>query len=165
MINLLPLEFVLRIIHLNNEAILLTNRLQNDNQGHSYILELTAQGRKKLRGRRKTLCGVDLLLQLPRKGPLIPGDLLLGANTSQRVIVTAAIEDLLEVSASSTLELIQASYHLGNRHIDLEVQEMNLFLESDPVLKKMLIERGLFVRSVRKAFFPEGGAYEHTHAN
>ena len=60
---------------------------------------------------------------------------------------------------------MQASYHLGNRHVDLEVQETNLFLESDPVLKKMLLERGLFVKSIRKAFFPEGGAYAHTHSN
>ena len=139
--------------------------MQNDNKDHSHTLELTAQERKKLRGRRMTLCGVELLLQLPREGPLIPGDLLLGENTSSRVLITAAIEDLLEVSASSTLQLMQASYHLGNRHVDLEVQETNLFLESDPVLKKMLLERGLFVKSIRKAFFPEGGAYAHTHSN
>jgi len=139
--------------------------LQNDNKDHSHTLELTAQERKKLRGRRMTLCGVELLLQLPREGPLIPGDLLLGENTSSRVLITAAIEDLLEVSASSTLQLMQASYHLGNRHVDLELQETNLFLESDPVLKKMLLERGLFVKSIRKAFFPEGGAYAHTHSN
>ena len=139
--------------------------MQNDNKDHSHTLELTAQERKKLRGRRMTLCGVELLLQLPREGPLIPGDLLLGENTSSRVLITAAIEDLLEVSASSTLQLMQASYHLGNRHVDLELQETNLFLESDPVLKKMLLERGLFVKSIRKAFFPEGGAYAHTHSN
>ena len=139
--------------------------MQNDNKDYSHTLELTAQERKKLRGRRMTLCGVELLLQLPREGPLIPGDLLLGENTSSRVLITAAIEDLLEVSASSTLQLMQASYHLGNRHVDLEVQETNLFLESDPVLKKMLLERGLFVKSIRKAFFPEGGAYAHTHSN
>ncbi len=139
--------------------------MQNYNKDHSHTLELTAQERKKLRGRRMTLCGVELLLQLPREGPLIPGDLLLGENTSSRVLITAAIEDLLEVSASSTLQLMQASYHLGNRHVDLEVQETNLFLESDPVLKKMLLERGLFVKSIRKAFFPEGGAYAHTHSN
>ena len=139
--------------------------MQNDNKDHSHTLELTAQERKKLRGRRMTLCGVELLLQLPREGPLIPGDLLLGENTSYRVLITAAIEDLLEVSASSTLQLMQASYHLGNRHVDLELQETNLFLESDPVLKKMLLERGLFVKSIRKAFFPEGGAYAHTHSN
>ena len=108
---------------------MLTHRLQNDNKDHSHTLELTAQERKKLRGRRMTLCGVELLLQLPREGPLIPGDLLLGENTSSRVLITAAIEDLLEVSASSTLQLMQASYHLGNRHVDLELQETNLFLE------------------------------------
>ena len=144
---------------------MLTHRLQNDNKDHSHTLELTAQERKKLRGRRMTLCGVELLLQLPREGPLIPGDLLLGENTSSRVLITAAIEDLLEVSASSTLQLMQASYHLGNRHVDLEIQEMNLFIEPDPVLKKMLLERGLFVKSVKKSFFPERGAYEHTHSH
>jgi len=165
LINLLSLDFLIQIIDVDNEAILLTHRLQNDDQDHSHTLELTAHERKKLRGRRKTLCGVELLLQLPREGPLIPGDLLLGKSISPRVIVTAAIEDLLEVSASSTLQLMQASYHLGNRHVDLEVQEMKLFLESDPVLKEMLLERGLFIKSVRKAFFPEGGAYGHTHSN
>ncbi len=150
---------------MKNEAILLTQRQQNDNQNHYLTLELTAQERKRLRGRRKTLCGVELLLQLPREGPLMPGDLLLGDKNHPKVIVTAAIEELLEVRASSTLQLIQASYHLGNRHVDLEIQENKIFLESEPILQKMLIKRGLLVKHIMKPFFPEGGAYGHTHSN
>ena len=95
------------------------------------------------------------------------GDLLSGEKDLPQVLVKAAIEDLLVVSANSILELTKASYHLGNRHVELELHTKELFLLEDQVLAKMLKSRGLSVRKVKKAFFPELGAYYqfNSHTN
>ena len=64
---------------------------------------------------------------------------------------------------NSILELIKATYHLGNRHVDLEIHSQKLFLLEDSVLEKMLKSRGLLVQKIQKPFFPEIGAYSQIH--
>ena len=123
---------------------------------------LSANERNSLRGRRQTTCGQELLLQLPRKGPLMDGDVLIGENPLLGVLVKAAIENLLIVRANSILELIKASYHLGNRHVELELHSKELFLLEDPVLAEMLKARGLKVEKIKRPFFPELGAYSQS---
>ena len=127
-------------------------------------LPLTAEQRTVLRGRRRTLCGRDVLLQLPRDGALQPGDRLTDAGGDEQVAVVAAVESLLRVQAASALELLQAAYHLGNRHVALELHEQQLLLPDDPVLADMLVSRGLRVSRCCQPFAPESGAYaEHSH--
>ncbi len=142
---------------------MITRRLEIVAKTQLLILELTAEERNKLRGKRKTKCGVEIILQLPRKGPLIPGEILAGADDIPQIVIEASIENLLQVKAHSTVELIQAGYHLGNRHVDLEVHENEIYLNDDPVLEKMLIARGLNVRKLQRTFRPEQGAYDHIH--
>ena len=89
---------------------------------------------------------------LPREGPLMEGDLLTGENPVPQVLIKAAIEDLLVVRSQSILELIKAAYHLGNRHVDIELQPNQIFLLEDPVLTEMLISRGLSVNKIKKKF-------------
>ncbi|WP_320667832.1 urease accessory protein UreE [Prochlorococcus sp. MIT 1307] len=127
------------------------------------ILSLSAKERRYLRGRRQTLCGQEVLLHLPREGPLMEGDVLAGENRFPKVVVRAAVEDLLVVRTNSLLELIKASYHLGNRHVELELHSQELFLLDDTVLAKMLRGRGLKVEKISKPFFPELGAYSQVH--
>ena len=91
------------------------------------------------------------------------GDLLAGKNPTIQVLVKAALEDLLVVSASSTLELTKAAYHLGNRHVDIELSSKELFLLEDPVLADLLARRGLIVNKVKRPFSPEKGAYSSNH--
>ena len=91
------------------------------------------------------------------------GEVLTGDKALPEVLIKAAIENLLLVSAKTTIELIQASYHLGNRHIDIEIHPKELFLLEDPVLSEMLKRRGLKVEKLKRAFFPELGAYSHAH--
>ena len=130
-------------------------------------LPLTADERTVLRGRRRTRCGRELLLQLPRDGALQPGDLLLDQSRSLQVEVIAAPERLLRVRAASPLELLQAAYHLGNRHVPLELHEQELLLLEDSVLAVMLTSRGLQVSACERPFVPDGGAYgngaSHAH--
>ena len=140
------------------------DRLGHD-QGEGLSLALTAEQRTVLRGRRQTPCGREVLLQLPRDGALRPGDRLTDAAGSLQVEVVAAPEDLLRVEAASPLELLQAAYHLGNRHVAMELHEHALLLPEDPVLESMLQQRGLCLSHCRRPFLPEGGAYgAHSHS-
>ena len=78
--------------------------------------------------------------------------------------VCAAPEALLCVEAASPLELMEAAYHLGNRHVALELHEHQLFLLEDSVLARMLEARGLSLSRCLRPFAPERGAYkEHSH--
>ena len=82
-----------------------------------------------------------------------------------QVEVVAAPEDLVRVEAACPLELLQAAYHLGNRHVALELHEHELLLPRDPVLEAMLEKRGLLLSHCRRPFLPEGGAYgSHSHS-
>jgi urease accessory protein len=59
----------------------------------------------------------------------------------------------------SPFDLLRAAYHLGNRHVPLELQPELLQFEPDPVLADMLRRQHLIVTEARAAFEPEGGAY------
>ena len=128
-------------------------------------LSLDAEQRTSLRGHRRSDCGRDLLLQLPRDGALQPGDWLLSDDAAIAVQVIAAPEPLLRVSAASPLELLQAAYHLGNRHVALELHGDHLLLPRDPVLHDLLLHRGLTVAALEAPFVPEAGAYGAAHAH
>ncbi|MFM9111445.1 MAG: urease accessory protein UreE [Prochlorococcaceae cyanobacterium] len=127
-------------------------------------LSLSAEERTRLRGLRHSGCGRPLLLQLPRGEPLQPGEWLLADDpAAPPVRVEAAEEALLEVRAEGVLELLQAAYHLGNRHVALHLEPGRLLLLDDPVLAALLRHRGLRVTPCRGPFLPEGGAYAHAH--
>lgn len=128
-------------------------------------LALSADERTRLRGQRRSLCGQELLLQLDRGEPLQPGEWLSGASGGPGVQVEAAPETLLRVRAQAPLDLLQAAYHLGNRHVALEVQATELRLIEDPVLADLLARRGLQVDRLHEPFRPEGGAYGSAHSH
>ena len=145
--------------------IVLDRKLKTKNKTQSLLLLLTAAERTRLRGHRQTTCGQDVLLHLPREGVLKDGDILAGKDPSIQVQVKAALEDLLVVSTSSILELTKAAYHLGNRHVDIELKPKELFLLEDPVLADLLRRRGLKVKNIKRTFFPERGAYSLTDSH
>lgn len=122
-------------------------------------LPLTAEERTRLRGLRRSACGRDLLLQLPRGEALEPGEWLAASEDGPFVRVEAAVEPLLVAKAADPLDLLRAAYHLGNRHVALEVRAGSLRLLEDPVLADLLRRRGLQVERCVEAFLPEGGAY------
>jgi len=126
-------------------------------------LALSADDRTRLRGHRQSLCGRDLLLQLERGEPLRPGEWLFGEAGDPPVRVEAAPESLLLVRAAEPLALLQAAYHLGNRHVALELRPGELRLLWDPVLAHLLQHRGLQLEQREEAFLPEPGAYVKGH--
>ena len=146
-------------------AVTLVERLAAADQRDLPLLQLSldAQQRTSLRGHRRSACGRDLLLQLPRGAALQPGERLLSADGAVQVQVQAAPEPVMEVRSSRPLALLQAAYHLGNRHVALEVRPTELRLSDDPVLAHLLEHRGLGVERCREPFLPEGGAYADHH--
>ncbi len=141
-------------------------RLDDTAAPHPLRLALSAEERTRLRGLRHSTDGQPLLLQLPRGEALEPGELLAPDTGPQRVLVEAAAESLMRVRAADHLALLQAAYHLGNRHVAMEIHAHELRLLHDPVLAHLLEHRGLSVEVFDAPFHPESGAYGgHSHAH
>ena len=129
-------------------------------------LPLAADQRSSVRGRRRSACGRELLLQLPRGAALQPGEWLRSDDGLTLVRVCAAPEPLMRVRAAVPLGLLQAAYHLGNRHVAMELHADQLLLLQDSVLADLLRQRGLQVECLDAPFHPESGAYEgHGHGH
>jgi urease accessory protein len=128
-----------------------------------YTLALTAEERTRSRLRYESEEGEMLQLQLTRGTVLHDGDLLATELGDKFVKVIAKPESIITVTAHSELDLLRAAYHLGNRHVPLEVKPEYLRLSPDPVLEDMLHHLGLKITQETAPFQPESGAYGHSH--
>lgn len=126
-------------------------------------VSLNFEQRQKSRGRATTDSGEDVAWFLARAHILADGDCL-QAEDGNIVQVIAAPETLSEVQCEDTLLLTKAAYHLGNRHVPLQITGSTLSYQHDHVLDAMVEGLGLQVCCVNKPFHPEPGAY-HTHGN
>jgi len=128
-------------------------------------VELDWDVRQKSRFDATDSQGRTLGVFLPR-GQMVRGGDVLVAEDGSLIVVKAAAQAVLEVRAcaehGTPLDLLRAAYHLGNRHVTLEVQPDHLKLEPDHVLADMLRQRHLIVSETQSAFEPEGGAYAAT---
>jgi urease accessory protein len=125
-------------------------------------LPLTAEERTRSRHHFETADGQTVYLQLPRGTLLQDGDWL-QSEEGETVQVVAKLEPVLTVTADAPLDLLKAAYHLGNRHVPLEIAPTYLRLSPDPVLRDLLIHRGLHIVEELQPFYPESGAYGHHH--
>lgn len=125
------------------------------------VLSLTAEERTRSR-HRFNRDGLDVCLQLPRGTVLHHGDWLGAADGMAIVQVIASAEPVMTVSGPP-LTLLRAAYHLGNRHVPVQVEETFLRLSPDPVLREMLLAQGLSVTDSLNALQPEPGAYGSHH--
>ena len=146
---------------MSHKLIYLTERISAKGIEHCLDLPLSAKERTQLRGKRSTLDGVDVILNLPRGGGrLIPGEVLKSENPQIFVSIQAAHENVIRISSDNRLKLLKAAYHLGNRHVDIELHDKELYLLNDEVMKKMLEGHGFKIESFQRPFSPESGAYE-----
>lgn len=129
----------------------------------SFTLPMTADDRTRSRHLFETETGEKLHLSLPRGTVLRDRDLLHSEDGSCLVLVSAKPESVLTARASTALLLMRAAYHLGNRHVALEVADNYLRLSPDSVLQGMLEKMGLEVTEEIVPFQPEMGAYGHSH--
>jgi urease accessory protein len=126
-------------------------------------LVLPFQLRTKSRLRTELDNGEEVGIVLNRGSVLRDGDLLL-ANDGRVVKVIAAPERVSTVSSTDALTLARAAYHLGNRHVPLQIDAQRLRYQHDHVLDEMVRGLGLHVSIEEAPFEPEAGAYGgHSH--
>ena len=104
------------------------------------------------------------------RGTLVRGGDVLVAEDGSLIRVVAAPQEVLRITAcaqhGSPFDLTRAAYHLGNRHVPIELQPDHLKIEPDHVLADMLRAMHMTVVTVHEAFEPEGGAYSsHGHSH
>jgi len=126
-------------------------------------LTLPYELRCKSRQRVRLDSGSDAALVLPPGTRLDDGDIVCTAG-GQSVAVRAAVEPLSIARTEDALLHARACYHLGNRHVALEIGHGWLSYQPDHVLDDMVRGLGLDVVRESAAFRPERGAY-HGHAH
>ncbi len=133
-------------------------------------LELDWDVRQKSRFDGTDSSGRQLGIFLPR-GTVVRGGDVLVAEDGSLVRVIAAPQAVLRITHcaahGSPYDLIRAAYHLGNRHVPIELKPDHLKIEPDHVLAEMLRAMHLIVNNVTESFEPENGAYSshggHSH--
>jgi len=122
-------------------------------------LELAFDSRQKSRLRTKLASGEEVALMLPR-GEILRGGDLVTASDGRVIEVVSLPEKLLHIE---TRDLAKAAYHLGNRHVPVQVGDGFLRIAEDHVLEEMLVKLGAKVSHVEAPFEPEAGAYAGGH--
>ena len=125
-------------------------------------LTLNYDARTKARFMALTDQGLKLGVQLARGRTLRGGDKLLAVDGTV-IEVLAKPETLSRVELTDPLLLTRICYHLGNRHVPLEIGAGFCQFQHDHVLDDMVLGLGGQVEVVQVAFEPESGAY-HSHA-
>jgi urease accessory protein len=123
---------------------------------------LTFDFRQKSRFRVQLQSGAEAALFMAR-GTILRGGDCLQADNGLIIKVIAADQAVMRVTAASQRALARAAYHLGNRHVPLEIGDNWLKLETDNVLKEMLLGLGVSVEELQAPFEPEAGAYSDGH--
>jgi len=131
--------------------------------------------RQKSRFESTDSAGRQVGIFLQRGQVVRGGDVLVGEDGSL-LKVQAAPQEVLRITHCTAhgtpFDLTRAAYHLGNRHVPIELQADHLKIEPDHVLADMLRSMHLIVHEVNESFEPENGAYgehggghQHGHAH
>ncbi|WP_439135439.1 urease accessory protein UreE [Pseudomaricurvus sp.] len=129
---------------------------------HDEVIVLTQEQRDKGRLKTTSTAGVEVRVFLERGKPLLVGEIL-KADCGKYVQVQGAVEPVTRAECDDWHTFSRACYHLGNRHVKLQVGDRWLQMTQDHVLEEMLILLGLTVEHVEAVFVPESGAYSHGH--
>ena len=145
-----------------NKKLIVIDWVKNKNvKGRMLNLTLCSEQRKILRGRKFSDCNKELFLQLPREGIIKDGDIFRTNQENIFICVKARIENLFQIYISSKLNMLKLTYHLGNRHVRMEINDNYLFVKEDHVIKNLLESFDAEIKLVNKKFFPEIGAFYH----
>ena len=116
--------------------------------------------------RRKLLTsqsGLEFLVDFPIAAHLHDGDALVLEDQSL-IAIDAAKENLMEVTVPNLVDLTKLAWHIGNRHLEAQIEPTRILLKRDAIISTMLRQLGATVRDVKEKFQPEHGAY-HGHAH
>ena len=125
------------------------------------FVELSMDKRIKSRQRVVLDNGSNAALFLVRGTLLRDGDIV-ESREGERVRIVAAREKVSTARCSDPLLLARAAYHLGNRHVPLEITPDYVRYQHDHVLDEMLMQMGIEVATEMAPFEPEAGAYLQT---
>lgn len=127
-------------------------------------LTLGYQARQKSRLHTRLDDGTEVGIMLKRGETLRHRDIIL-AEDGTRAQVLAAPEHLTTLCNTDPMTLVRACYHLGNRHVPLQIQENKVSFLRDHVLEGMLTTLGLDYIHEEAGFEPENGAYHQHHSH
>ena len=148
----------------NDAMFTVTTRLTTRRTPDAQLV-LPFELRQKSRLRTMLSTGEEVGLNLERGHILRGGDQLL-ANDNRVIEVIAAPENVSVVTGDDPLQLARAAYHLGNRHVAVQIGPGWLRYLHDHVLDDMVRGLGLPVTQDKLPFEPEAGAYAgHNHSN
>lgn len=129
-------------------------------------LVLNHEQREKGRLRTISAEGEEVRLFLERGKPLQIGELL-RSQCGRHVVVEGAYEPVITAMCDDWETFSRACYHLGNRHVKLQIGTQWLRILPDHVLEEMLVMLGMTIRQDNAVFVPESGAYgnhgAHSH--
>jgi urease accessory protein len=120
------------------------------------VLPFDLRIRSRLRTRLAS--GEEAVLKTER-GAVLRGGECLKSEDGRVVRVSAAQEKVLHIACVNQFELTRAAYHLGNRHVPVEIGDRYLRIAADHVLGDMLLGLGAKVEEMDAPFEPESGAY------
>lgn len=108
--------------------------------------------------------GLAFLLDLPEAVALRDGDGV-ELEDGRVVMVKAADEELMEITASDAHHLTRLAWHIGNRHLPAAILPDRILIFPDHVIAEMIEGLGGRVRAIKAPFDPEGGAYSQGHGD
>lgn len=149
---------------------IILNRRVDSSTATDDILRLPFEARQKARQRARAVSGRYFGIKLPR-GTILRGGDVLQSECGRTVAIEAAAETVSRIVSDDAQQLARAAYHLGNRHVWVQIGENWLSYLHDHVLDDMLRTLGVSVEVLEDAFEPEAGAYSgghghsHTHSH
>lgn len=129
----------------------------------NFKVELSIDLRTQSRIIANTTDGLEIAIKLDR-GMVLQDGTLIANDDGQIVEIVSACEKVSKVSAKDLIHLCKLAYHLGNRHVPLEINSQGfLRYQVDHVLDQMVEQLGGKVEHEVAKFAPETGAYAHHH--
>jgi urease accessory protein len=120
----------------------------------------------RIRSRLRTRLASDEEVMLrTERGAILRGGECLRSEDGRVVRIVAAPEKVMHVTCADQFELTRAAYHLGNRHVPVEISGGYLRIAADHVLREMLLGLGAKVEELEAPFEPESGAYGGGHGH
>lgn len=120
--------------------------------------------RIRSRLRTRLASGEEAVLKTER-GAIFRGGVCLKSEDGRVVRIVAAAEKVMHITCANQFELTRAAYHLGNRHVAVEIGDGYLRIAADHVLRDMLLGLGAKVQKLEAPFEPESGAYGGGHGH
>ena len=127
---------------------------------HTVVLDYDQRSKGRLKAVTTTGQAIGLFLE---RGKVLRNGDILETKDGELVLVQSAQESLIEGSCDDWLVFSKCCYHLGNRHVPIQIDELSLRMRPDYILEEMMQQLGLTTKTVEAGFDPEQGAYAGGH--